>query len=101
MLSTIKLIGLYTSKIYLGWVILCISTYILEQLYEYATTRTKIIQLRSVVMNKSIIDENLNVYKINSSLHSKILKLKIDSYYKIKIYGIETPFTQLNVIDIC
>jgi len=35
-----------------------------------------------------------------SNLHDKIFEAKINSYYKIKVYGFATPFTQVNVIDI-
>lgn len=103
----ITTILLYIAKAYLIWVLLCVLLFVLDQLYGYLTVRTVIIQLRSIVSGRIIIDSELNDYNILTNhilgcnnLHSKILKLRIDSCYKIKIYGYNTPLTKVNLIDI-
>lgn len=101
------LIGLYAYYILGLWIGVCVGGFGLSHLYAYATMRTKIIKVRSVVMSRMIIDEDLNVYNVLSNhilgcdgLQSKIFKMKIGSYYKIKIYGFDSPLTQVNVIEL-
>ncbi len=107
MFQIIKLFGATLVKTWFIWIGLIAIAFVFDQLYAFFTLRTKTIQLRSIVFGKILIDSDLNVYNVLSNhilgcgdLHSKILKLKINSYYKIKIYGIDTPFTQVKVIDI-
>jgi hypothetical protein len=94
-------------KIILFFILTSVSWLVINQLYAYLTLRNKTIKLRSIINGNVIIDEDLNTYQILlnpilgcSNIHSKIFKLKIDSCYKIKIYGIDTPFTKINIVDI-
>jgi len=106
-LTIAKLIGISAIKTFLFWLVICTIGFAINEIYSYVTVRTKIIKLKSIVNARAIIDEDHNAYNIMSNhllgcsdLHNKISKLKIESYYTIKIYGIESPFTKINLIDI-
>jgi hypothetical protein len=94
-------------KTFLFWVTISTIGFVINEIYSYLTLRYKIIQLRSIVKGNVIVDTDLNTYQVLSNhilgcsdLQSKIFKLKINSNYKIKIYGINSSFTKVNVVDI-
>ena len=79
--------------------------WILIQIYILITCRTKIVKIKSIVdgfglYGHYLIDSNSNYYYIQSNLMDKIINLKLNSYYEIKIYGFNSKITTLNIIDI-
>ena len=95
----------FISLISLGW--------LLNQIYSIVTCRTRIIQIKSIHQGlglKSqciVVDSKLSNYYILSNhilgvhnLDYKISHLKLNSDYEIKIYGFNSVFTKIRLIDI-
>jgi len=85
-------------KALIMWFGLCLCGFVLYQLYTCLTVRTKIIKLKFIIKGVTILDSDLNAYCVLSNhilgcsnLHDKIFEAKINSYYKIKVYGFATP----------
>ena len=97
----------------LAWFLLISLGWLLNQIYSIVTCRTKIIQIKSIHQGLGLksecilVDSELLHYYILSNhilgvnnLEYKISHLKLNSDYEIKIYGFNSFFTKIRLIDI-